>query len=208
MIRGIVRTAVLCVGCIVLAACAQMAPSEPDRAEAARLMNELMVGNVPVGGRFVLTDQDGHLAGPEQWRGKVSLIYFGYMFCPDACPAALSDIGAAIEALGTLGARVQPVFVTLDPKRDIPTLRGDYARSFNLRFLALGGTEEEVRGVALAYKVFYQKVSLPGSDQYLIDHTSFTYVLDTSGKYVGYFPPGTSGSRMAEQLRRLLADKS
>ena len=103
---------------------------------------------------------------------------------------------------------MQSVFVTLDPKRDIPKLRGDYARSFNLRFLALGGTEEEVRRVALAYKVFYEKVPLPGSDDYLTDHTSFTYVLDTSDKYVGYFPPGSSGSRIAEQLRRLLANKS
>jgi cytochrome oxidase Cu insertion factor (SCO1/SenC/PrrC family) len=208
MIWWILRTAVVYAGCVGMLANAQVGPNEPDRTDAARLMNELMAGKGPIGGAFMLTDQDGHLAGPEQWRGKVSLLYFGYMFCPDACPAALSDIGAAIQALGALGARVQPVFVTLDPKRDIPKLRGDYARSFNLRFLALGGTEEEVRRVALAYKVFYEKVPLPGSDHYLIDHTSFTYVLDSNGQYVGYFPPGTSGSRMAEQLRSLLADKS
>ena len=100
------------------------------------------------------------------------------------------------------------MFVTLDPKRDSPALSGDYARSFNPRFLALGGTEEEVRGVALAHKVFYQKVSRPGADQYLIDHASFTCVLETSGKYVGYGLPGTSGSRMAEQTRGLLVEKS
>ena len=171
-------------------------------------MNELMAGNAPIGGPFVLTDQDGYLTGPEQWRGRISLLYFGYMFCPDACPAALSDMGAAIEALGASGARVQPVFVTLDPKRDTPKLRGDYARSFNPRFLALGGTEDEVRRVALTYKVFYEEVPLAGSDHYLIDHTSFTYVLDSNGQYVGYFPPGTSASRMAEQLRNLLAGNS
>ncbi len=208
MIQRFVRTTVLCAVCVALAASAQIGPSEPARADAARLMNELMAGSVPVGGPFILTDQDGHLTGPEEWRGKVSLLYFGYMFCPDACPTALSDIGAAIEALGALGARVQPVFVTLDPQRDIPKLRGDYVRSFNLRFLALSGTEDEVRRVALAYKVFYEKVPLAGSDHYLIDHTSFTYVLDSKGQYVGYFPPGTSASRMAEQLRRLLAEES
>ena len=207
MIRYIARTLAFCAVCVVLAAPAQTAPNEPARADAARLMNELMAGNA-VGGPFMLTDQDGRLAGPEQWRGKVSLLYFGYMFCPDACPTALSDIGAAIDALGALGARVQPVFVTLDPERNIPKLRGDYARSFNLRFLALGGTEDEIRRVALAYKVFYEKVPLPGADRYLIDHTSFTYVLDSNGRYVGYFPSGTSGTRMAEQLRNLLADKS
>jgi cytochrome oxidase Cu insertion factor (SCO1/SenC/PrrC family) len=171
-------------------------------------MNELMAGIGPIGGPFLLTDQDGRLAGPEQWRGKVALLYFGYMFCPDACPSALSDIGAAIGALGADGARVQPVFVTLDPTRDAPQIRGEYARSFNPRFLALGGTDDEVRRVALAYKVFYEKVLRPGSNYYQIDHTSFTYVLDSNGLYIGYFPPGTSAKRMAEQLRALLADKS
>ena len=208
MIHCIARTVASCAVFLALAAHAQIAPGEPARVDAARLMNELMSGSGAVGGPFTLPDQDGHLTGPEDWRGKVSLLYFGYMFCPDACPAALSDIGAAIEALGGLGARVQPVFVTLDPNRDTQKLRGDYAESFNLRFLALGGTEDEIRRVALAYKVFYEKVTLPGSDHYLIDHSSFTYVLDSNGRYVGYFPPGTSGKRMAEQLRSLLADKS
>ena len=207
MVQCVARSVAFCAVCIVAAASAQIAPSEPARADAARLMNELMAGKSPVGGPFTLTDQDGHLAGPEEWRGKVSLLYFGYMFCPDACPSALGDIGAAIDALGTEGARVQPVFVTLDPTRDLPKLRGEYARNFNPRFLALGGTEDEVHRVALAYKVFYEKVSRPGSDQYLIDHSSFTYVLDADGRYVGYFPPGTNGKRMAEQLRALLANK-
>ena len=208
MIPCVARTAAFCAVSIVLAACAPVAPVPPARADAARLMNELMAGKDAVGGPFTLSDQDGHLTGPEAWRGKVSLLYFGYMFCPDACPSALSDMGAAIEALGPDGARVQPVFVTLDPARDLPSLRGEYARSFNPRFLALGGTEDEVHRVALAYKVFYEKVARPGSDPYLIDHTSFTYVLDTEGRYIGYFPPGTSGKRMAEQLRALLAKKS
>ena len=207
MIRRVARTVASCAVGLALAAHAQIAPSEPARVDAARLMNELMAGNAPVGGPFKLSDQDGHLMGPEDWRGKVSLLYFGYMFCPDVCPAALSDIGAAIEALGELGALVQPVFVTLDPNRDTPKLRGEYAKNFNLRFLALGGTEDEVRRVALAYKVFYEKVPLPGSGHYLIDHSSFTYVLDSNGRYIGYFPPATSGMRMAEQLRSLLADK-
>ena len=81
---------------------------------------------------------------------------------------------------------------------------GEYIKSFNPRFAALGGTEEEVRRVALSYKVFYEKVVPPGSQHYLIDHTSFTYVLDEEGRYVGYFAPGTSGKRISEQVRTLL----
>jgi protein SCO1/2 len=120
------------------------------------------------------------------------------------CPTDLSSIAAAIEALGADGIKVQPVFVTLDPLRDTPTLLGSYVESFNPRFVALGGTEEEVRRVALSYKVYFEKVKQPGSDDYLIDHTSFTYLLDAEGRYVGYFPPGTSGKRMSEQVRALL----
>jgi cytochrome oxidase Cu insertion factor (SCO1/SenC/PrrC family) len=183
---------------------AQQAGGEPQRADAARLMNELMTGTGPIGGPFLLTDQEGRRAGPAQWRGKVVLMYFGYTFCPDACPTDLSSITAAIDALGPDGIKVQPVFVTLDPLRDTPTMLGGYMKGFNSRFVALGGTEEEVRRVALSYKVYYEKVVQPGSDYYLIDHTSFTYVLDAAGKYAGYFPPGTSGKRMSEQVRALL----
>ena len=93
---------------------------EPRRADAARLMNDLMTGRDPFGGPFSLPDQRGRFQGPAQWRGKVVLMYFGYTFCPDVCPTDLSSIAAAIEALGADGAKVQPVFVTLDRLRDKP----------------------------------------------------------------------------------------
>jgi len=187
---------------------AQQSDPETPRPEAARLMNELMSGKIPIGAPFVLTDQHRRRVGPAQWRGKVVLLYFGYTFCPDACPTDLSNIAAAIEALGVDGARVQPVFVTLDPKRDTPELIGRYAESFNPRFSALSGTEAEIKKVALSYKVFYQKVPQPGTEGYLIDHSSFTFLLDTQGQYVGYFPPGTSGQRMSQKVRELLPASS
>ena len=202
------------VGCALLLAAGLAAPQrgaaqgsgEPARrAEAARLMNELMTGQGPIGMPFALPDQHGRRVGPAQWRGRVVLLYFGYTFCPDVCPTDLRAIGDAIEALGAEGARVQPVFVTLDPQRDVPAVIGSYAESFHPRFVALGGTEDEVRRVARAYKVFYEKVPLAGGASYVIDHTSFTYVLDVEGRYAGYFPPGTSGRRMAEFLRSMPA---
>lgn len=202
----IVEFALLVLWCAVLPdmTSAQGKAAESRRVDAARLMNDLMTGHGPIGGPFSLPDQQGRLVGPAQWRGKVVLMYFGYTFCPDVCPTDLSNIAAAIEALGADGPKIQPVFVTLDPLRDKPASIGRYAESFNPRFAALGGTEAEVRKVALSYKVFFEKVPQPGTDRYLIDHTSFTYVLDTAGQYAGYFPPGTSGRRMSEQLRTLL----
>jgi cytochrome oxidase Cu insertion factor (SCO1/SenC/PrrC family) len=197
-------------GCAVLPqlADAQDRAADAGRLDAASLMNDLMTGRGPIGGPFSLPDQRGRLVGPAQWRGKVVLMYFGYTHCPDACPTDLNNIAAAIDALGPDGAKVQPVFVTLDPLRDKPELIGRYAESFNPRFAALGGTEAEVRKVALSYKVFFEKVPQRGTDQYLIDHTSFTYVLDSEGRYAGYFPPATSGRRMSEQVRAMLRSHS
>ena len=177
---------------------------EPQRLDAARLMNDLMSGRAHIGGPFLLTDQHGRPAGPAQWRGKIVLLYFGYLSCPDACPTDLSAIAAAIDALGPLGSEVQPVFVTLDPARDKPELIGRYAESFHPRFAALSGSEAQTREVATAYRVYFEKVPARGSDRYSIDHTSFTYVLDAEGNYVGFFPPGTSGSRIAERVREMI----
>lgn len=178
---------------------------EPQRLDAARLMSDLMAGHGHIGGPFSLTDQRGRPAGPAQWHGKIVLLYFGYTSCPDACPTDLAAIADAIEALGPFGAEVQPVFVTLDPSRDKPELIGRYAESFHPRFAALHGSEAQTREVATAYKVYFEKVSRRGTDQYSIDHTSFTYVLDADGNYAGFFPPGTSGTRIAERVRAMVS---
>jgi protein SCO1/2 len=178
--------------------------TEPRRLDAARLMNDLMSGRGPIGGPFLLADQRGQRSGPAQWRGKIVLLYFGYTACPDACPTDLAAIGAAIDALGSIGSKVQPVFVTLDPLRDTPELIGRYAEAFHPRFAALSGSEAQTREVATAYKVSYEKIANARKDGYSIDHTSFTYVLDAQGNYVGFFPPGTSAARIAERLRAML----
>jgi cytochrome oxidase Cu insertion factor (SCO1/SenC/PrrC family) len=203
MAAGFVGAAVL--GLVVF--CQDARAEEARRVDAARLMNDLMAGRGPIGGPFSLTDQRGQPAGPAQWRGRIVLLYFGYLSCPDACPTDLSAIAAAIDALGPLGSEVQPVFVTLDPARDKPELIGRYAESFHRRFAALSGSEAQTREVATAYKVYFEKVPARGSDRYWIDHTSFTYVLDAEGNYAGFFPPGTSGARIAERVRAMISSR-
>jgi cytochrome oxidase Cu insertion factor (SCO1/SenC/PrrC family) len=184
-----------------------VATSEPQRVDAARLMNELMTGRGDIGGPFLLTDQSGRPAGPVQWRGKIVLLYFGYMSCPDACPTDMAAIGAAVRLLGPLGPRVQPVFITLDPARDKPKQIGRYAEAFHPRFLALSGSEADTQKIAAAYRVYFEKVPMRGTNQYSIDHTSFTYVLDAESRFAGFFPPGTSSERMAERVRTMLTSR-
>ena len=171
------------------------------RADAARLMNELMSGKVPVGGPFTLMDQHGRKTRLADFRGKLVLLYFGFTTCPDICPTDMAIIARTIDSLGADGARLQPVFVTLDPGRDTRERLRGYVASFHPRFVALTGSEAQIRRVATAYKVFFEKVPLPGAGGYTIDHAAFTFLLDREGKYIGLFPPGTPMERMAVGVR-------
>jgi protein SCO1/2 len=180
---------------------------EAGRAGAARLMNDLMSGKAPVGGPFTLTDQHGSARSLADFRGKLVLLYFGYTFCPDVCPTDLLAIGRLIEALGSEGPAVQPVFVTLDPERDTQAVLANYATAFHPRFVALRGSERETRRIATDYKVYYEKVTPPGSVSYVIDHTAFIFLLDREGRYVAFFPPGTTVERMTVMVREALAQR-
>ena len=180
--------------------------AEPVRKDAAALMDDLMADRGRIGRPFSRTDQRGRRVGSEQWQGSVVLLYFGYLSCPDACPTDLAAIGLAIGTLGPLGDRVKPVFVTLDPQRDTAAQLGPYRQRFHPRFLALRGTEQETRDIAHAYKVYFEKIPVGATQDYAIDHTSFIYVLDTHGRYAGFFPPGTSGARIADRLREMIRE--
>jgi cytochrome oxidase Cu insertion factor (SCO1/SenC/PrrC family) len=180
------------------------AGDEGRRAEAARLMGELMSGRT-VGGPFTLSDANGEHRSLADFRGKLVLLYFGFAYCPDVCPTDLMAIGNLLRALGPDDDKVQPIFVTLDPERDKPEVLRAYVASFHPRFVALTGTEDEIRRVATLYKVYFEKVRAPGSSGYVIDHSAYVFLLDRGGRFVTLFPPGTPAERMAVMVREQLA---
>ena len=165
-----------------------------------------MSGEHPIGAHFTLSDTDGRRVSLADFRGKLVLLYFGFTHCPDVCPTDLAMIAQALRALGPRTEEVQPLFVTLDPQRDTPVVLREYAAAFDPRLLALTGSEGEVRRVATSFKVFYEKVPLPGGKGYTIDHTAYTFVLDRQGKFVILFPPGTPAERIVEMLREVLQE--
>lgn len=167
-----------------------------------------MSGKHPVGGPFALLDPAGRRVTLAEFRGKLVLLYFGFASCPDVCPTDLALIAQALEQLGAAADEVQPVFITLDPQRDSPAVLRDYASAFHPRFIALTGSESEIRRVATDYKVFFEKVDLPGTNTYSIDHTAYTFLLDRNGEFVILFPPGTPADRMLFMLREQLSDAS
>jgi protein SCO1/2 len=184
---------------------ALVADEQPsDRFTAAEMMDDLMYGRGTVGGPFTLTDSSGHKRSDSEFRGKLMIVYFGYTFCPDVCPADLMAITQALDELGPAASGIQPVFITVDPERDTKVL-GEYVRAFHRSFIGLTGSPEEIRKVANAYKAFYAKVPSAQSGEYAVDHTGVIYLIGRNGEYLGFVPPQTGPEKLTEILRKYLA---
>jgi protein SCO1/2 len=165
---------------------------------------ETGLAGVSIGGPFTLTDQNGVTRHDSDFRGKLMLVYFGYTYCPDACPAALNTISAAMDQLGASADQVQPIFITVDPARDTVQQMKLYATNFTPRLLALTGTPAEIAAAAKAYRVYFQKVKGEGADDYLMDHSGFIYLMGRDGKYLAHFGPDISGEQMAAAIKKSL----
>lgn len=178
--------------------------AEQEQPPAAQMMDDLMYGHGPIGGPFTLIDQNGRPRSDTDFRGKLMIVYFGYTFCPDVCPADLMSISQALEALGPAAEGVQPVFITIDPERDTKGL-AEYIAAFHPGFVGLTGSPEDIRKVANSYKAFYLKVPGERSGEYSIDHAGAIYLMGRGGEYLGFMPPQTSPDRLTEVLRKNLA---
>ncbi|MBW8329310.1 MAG: SCO family protein [Thiobacillus sp.] len=154
---------------------------------------------------FRLTDHNGQLRTLADFKGKVVAIFFGYTHCPDVCPTTLSDFASALQQLGPQAERVQVIFVTVDPQRDTPDLLKQFVPAFNPGFLGMFGDENTLKQLAKEYKVVYQKTSVKGADDYLIDHSAGTYVYDPNGNLRLLIPYGSGPDAIAQDLRTLLA---
>ena len=151
-------------------------------------------------------DPSGRVVTDRDLRGRWSLLYFGYTSCPDVCPTELQTMAEALDALGPdLAGRVQPVFVTVDPERDTPERLADYVKLFHPRLMGLTGTPAQVVQAARAFRVYYAKARSGDGDAYLMDHSSFVYLLDPEGAVRALFRPGTTADDLAAALRRRLA---
>jgi protein SCO1/2 len=158
---------------------------------------------VAIDGQFELTTLDGHEATLASYRGKWVLIYFGYTFCPDVCPATLTELGGALKQLGPKAKRVQALFVTVDPVRDTSQVMARYLKAFDPRIVGLRGDADEIETVAKNYHVYYRARSL-GHGEYAIDHSSYIYVMDPRGNFVQLLAPDAPGHKIAQDLQRLI----
>jgi protein SCO1/2 len=180
---------------LLLAACGSSRPS----------FQNTDVTGAEFGREFRLAGHDGKPRTLADFQGKVVAVFFGFTHCPDVCPTTLATMREVKEKLGADGARLQVIFVTVDPDRDTPELLSKYVTAFDPTFLGLHGTQEEIAQAAKAFKVYYQKVPGKTPDTYTMDHTASTYLYDPQGRLRLFVRHGQSVDPIVQDIRALLA---
>jgi protein SCO1 len=159
-----------------------------------------------VGGPFSLIDGNGKPVTDRTWRGKYMLVYFGYTFCPDVCPTTLTSVAAALDKLGPKADQIQPLFITVDPKRDTPAVVKQYAAAFSPRVIGLTGTPEQIAAAAKEYRVYYAEHRTgPGPDDYSMDHSSVLYLMGPDGRFIAPVRADQDGPEIAAALTKLMS---
>lgn len=160
---------------------------------------------VLIGGPFEVTDHTGKRVTEKDLKGKLSLIYFGFSHCPDICPGDLQLIAAALDDLGPKAEQVNAVFVSIDPERDTKEVLAQYLNYFHKDIRGFTGTVDEIRNMAKAYRVYYSKVETPDSHlEYLMNHSTITYLMDRNGKYLTHFGHATDPKQMVAKISKHL----
>jgi protein SCO1/2 len=168
--------------------------AEPDPAQAA---------NADIGGAFKLIDHHGEAVTDRDYRGKPTLVFFGFTFCPEICPTTLFELSNRLAELKSDGDRLNVLFITVDPDRDTPQQLALYLSSFDPRITGLSGTSDEIAAAMAAYRVSAHKVPL-NSGGYTMDHSAAVYMLDEEGKLVGTISRRDTEAAMRAKLRHLL----
>ena len=154
---------------------------------------------------FELTDHTGAKRNLADFRGKVVTVFFGFTQCPDVCPGTLIEMKEVMALLGDDAERVQALFITVDPERDTPEVLSAYVPAFDSRFLGLYGDPGEIAKVARGYRVFYEKVPGSSPENYQINHTAASYVIDPAGELRLFVKHGEGAEAFAQDIRLLLA---
>ena len=162
-----------------------------------------------IGGPFTLTDKAGKEVRWSDFAGKYRIVYFGYTFCPDACPM---DVGVMMKGFNQfakdqpeLAAQVQPIFITIDPARDTAARVGEFAAAFSPRLIGLTGTKDQIAATAKAFAVYYAK-GKETAGGYLMDHSRTAYLMDRDGKPLAVLPtdkqdPGAIAVELAKWVK-------
>ena len=154
--------------------------------------------------KLELPDVDGRPRTLADWKGKVTVVFFGYTQCPDVCPTTMTELAAIRKSLGAEGDKLQSVFVTIDPERDTAEILKAYVANFGPGFTALRGTPEQTAAAAKEFKVFFAKVAGRNGGNYTMDHSAASFIFDPKGRVRLFVPYGSDPKTLAADIKQLV----
>jgi protein SCO1/2 len=171
------------------------------------LRAQVQSGATKIGGPFTLVDDTGVQVSEADLKGKSTVMYFGYTFCPEVCPTTLTDLVQWMQMIGRDADRLNYVFVTVDPERDTPKVMHDYVSAFDPRIRGLTGTSEQIAKVTKEYGVYYKRI--PTSDGgYVMDHSAVLFMMDPNVRFVGVIPYQEDTAKAVAKLKKLAAQRA
>ena len=157
-----------------------------------------------IGGPFTLVDETGATVTDTDVITKPTLVYFGYTFCPDVCPLDAARNAEVVDILEEQGLEVTPVFITIDPERDTPSVLAEFTDNLHPRMIGLTGSAEQVKAVSTAYKTYYKKQET-GDQFYLMEHTTFTYLMLPKLGFVDFYTRDDTANKIAEHAACIIS---
>lgn len=178
----------------------------PAAAQSAHSLELLRGANEGIVPRYLLQDPNGRAVTQEDFRGRFQLIAFGYTYCPDVCPTTLVEMAEILKRLGDKAARLQAIFISVDPERDTGQVLKTYTEFFDPRIVGLTGSPALVRRTADNFKIRYAKVRMSDAapDRYSVDHSAGMILLGPGGEFVKKFAFSTPAGEIADQISNLL----
>jgi protein SCO1 len=180
---------------LALAGCSPAGPAEKPPLAGAT-----------IGGPFTLVDGGGRSVSDREFEGRYRIMYFGYTYCPDVCPADLGKVAAAMKILRAsdpqLAGDVVPIFVTVDPSRDTPAVVRDYVRSFDPAMYGLTGSQAAVDRVAKEWAVYAKRGATTPGGGYLVQHSAVAYLMGKAGEPLAILPTDSTPQAVADEIRR------
>lgn len=198
-----ITAAVLATLALIATAILTMTRTSGDKYASCR--STAIAGQADIGGSFELVNAKGETVTDKDVITEPALIYFGYTYCPDVCPLDVDRNAGAVDILEERGMSVTPVFISIDPRRDTPDVVGDYASNMHPSMIGLTGSDAQVAAASMAYKTYY-KAHVEEGDDYLVDHSTFTYLVTPEDGFLEFFRRELSPEQMADKVGCFLGE--
>ncbi|MEE2761670.1 MAG: SCO family protein [Pseudomonadota bacterium] len=188
-------------------------------ARAGKQLDIGLSGASAIGGTFTLVDHNGKTVTEKDFFGRYMLVFFGYTNCPDFCPLTLNTLTEVLDKMGKEAEKIRPVFVSMDPRRDTPAVVREYLKGFHQSFIGLTGTTGQVNAVKRIFRIYSQVRLNPDQganstyrdpneeileEDYLLDHSSITYLMGPDGSFRTFIRYNTNAEAMLAKLRKHL----